>query len=555
MTEEVLRVDQLCLRVPTVHGLKPIVDQVGFSLGAGQGLGIVGESGSGKTMLARTLMGLLPQGSQVSGAIRFQGHDLRDPEVMQRVRGRGLAMVFQEPGAALNPVYSAAFHLMETLRCHQPLTSTQARQKARDLLAEVQFPDPDAILGRYPHQLSGGQQQRLLIALALAGDPQILIADEPTTALDVTIQAQILLLIRQLQQQRHMGLIFITHDLALLNGLVEQVVVMSQGRVVEQGSLVDVFSHPQQPYTQGLLACRPPLDRTVVRLPTLGDPVTPEVVAEDALAARRTQLQQQPPLLQVNDLKTYFPISMGWWRVGEVRAVDGVSFELYPGETLGVVGESGSGKSTLGRTLLRLTAATAGEVIFGGEPLLTMPPSHWRTRRRQIQTIFQDPYNALNPRLSVGEAILEPLIIHRLRPTPAARRQRVLELLHQVGLAADVWDRFPNQFSGGQRQRIGIARALAAEPRLLICDECVSALDVSVQAQILNLLKDLRQQLGLTYLFISHDLSVVRFISDRVLVMQQGRMVELAPTETLYRDPQQEYTRRLWAAVPQLRLT
>ncbi|MEN9245237.1 MAG: ABC transporter ATP-binding protein, partial [Thermostichales cyanobacterium SRBZ-1_bins_19] len=469
-------------------------------------------------------------------SLTFAGQDLHDPQVLLRVRGSRIGMIFQEPGAALNPLYTAEFHLLETLRCHKKLSLGQARQRARQLLAEVNL--PETVLHRYPHQLSGGQQQRLLIALALAGDPELLLADEPTTALDVTIQAQIMALLQNLQQQRHMALIFITHDLALLSQLTDQMLVLCQGRLVEQGCL----SAPQHPYTQGLLACRPPLDRVLHRLPTLRDPQEVRVVSEQEQWQRWQQLQSQAPLLSVRQLTTVFRVPGG-----EIRAVNGLSFDLYPGETLGIVGESGSGKSTLARTLLHLVPAKQGQVFFQGQP--------WRptrARRRQIQMIFQDPYNALNPRLTVGAAILEPMLVHRLVPNPQAGAAQVQTLLQHVGLEPDAAQRYPNQFSGGQRQRIAIARALACQPLLLICDECVSALDVSIQAQILNLLKDLQTTFQLTYICSSHALRVVRFLADRVLVLRHGQPVELAPAPSLYRDPQQDYTRQLLAAVPQL---
>ena len=534
MSEPLLTVTDLGLRL----GSRILLQGIQFSLAAGQSLGIVGESGSGKTLLARTLLGITPPGAVVTGSLRFAGQDLRDPEVQRRVRGSQIGMIFQEPGAALNPLFTAEFHLVETLRCLRGLSVGEARQQAAARLQEVNL-SPE-ILKRYPHQLSGGQQQRLLIALALCGDPQLLVADEPTTALDVTIQAQILALLKTLQQQRHLSLIFITHDLSLLRQLTDHVLVLRQGQIVEQGSLT-AAAHP---YTQALLACRPPLDRVLERLPTLAAPQPSRVIPEREQTERLQHLQQQPPLLRVRALTTTFSLP---GQRGQVRAVNSVSFDCYPGETLGIVGESGSGKSTLARTILGLVPAHSGQVLWQGEDLLKKRQHH---HRRQIQMIFQDPYNALNPRLTVGEALLEPMLLHRLYPSRAAAQSQVITLLSWVGLEADGAGRYPHQFSGGQRQRIAIARALACQPRLLVCDECVSSLDVSIQAQILNLLKDLQQRLDLTYLFISHDLSVVRFVADRILVMYHGEALELAPAPQLYRHPQQDYTRRLLAAVP-----
>ncbi len=544
----------------------PVVDGLSFQLGAGQVLGLVGESGSGKTITALTLMDLLPSSARVEGTILFQGPQgtvdwLRlDPRQRRRYRGSQIAMIFQEPSTALNPLYTCGQQLQETLRANTSLTPTEIRAQAIRLFEEVQL--SPHLLERYPHQLSGGQIQRAAIACAIASNPKLLIADEPTTALDVTVQAEILRLLRDLQQQRQMAILFITHDLNLVAELADQVVVMCRGQAVEQGSVKQIFQDPQHPYTRGLLACRPPLERRLRRLPTVQDfqekggsleerwQQLEIPAAEEEERLRR--ICSQPPLLQVRELRTHYPVRQGLFRrpLGEIRALDGISFDLYPGETLGVVGESGCGKTTLGRTLLRLIRASSGQVIYDGEEWLRLPPRRLRRLRREIQLIFQDPAASLNPRMSVGASVMEPMALHGIGRNAAERRARAQRLFERVGLDPEALDRLPHQFSGGQRQRICIARALASEPRLLVCDEAVSSLDVSVQAQVLNLLKDLQEELGLTYLFISHDLSVVQFMSDRILVMNRGRIEEIGPASQLYRNPQQDYTRRLIAAIP-----
>ncbi|MFS8900569.1 ABC transporter ATP-binding protein [Synechococcus sp. B60.1] len=545
-----------------------VVDGLSFQLGAGQVLGLVGESGSGKTMTALTLIDLLPSSARVEGTILFQGPQgtvdwLRlDPRQRRRYRGSQIAMIFQEPSTALNPLYTCGQQLRETLRTHTSLPPAEIHARAIRLFEEVQL--SPHLLERYPHQLSGGQIQRAAIACAIASNPKLLIADEPTTALDVTVQAEILRLLRDLQQQRQMAILFITHDLNLVAELADQVVVMCRGQAVEQGAVSQIFCQPQHPYTRGLLACRPPLERRLRRLPTVQDFQTGqgslsveeqwqqvEIPAAEE-EERLRWLQSQPPLLQVRELRTHYPVRQGLFRrpLGEIRALDGISFDLYPGETLGLVGESGCGKTTLGRTLLRLIQASSGQVIYDGEDWLRLPPRHLRRLRREIQLIFQDPAASLDPRMSVGASIMEPMVLHGIGKNAAERRQRAQRLLERVGLDPEALDRLPHQFSGGQRQRICIARALASEPRLLVCDEAVSSLDVSVQAQVLNLLKDLQEELGLTYLFISHDLSVVKFMSDRIMVMNRGRIEEIGPASQIYRNPQQDYTRRLIAAIP-----
>ncbi len=538
-----------------------VVDGLSFQLQAGQTLGVVGESGSGKTMTALALMGLLPPQATVEGKVYLQGPEgLVDwlalpPHQQRRYRGSQMAMIFQDPSSALNPLYTCGYQLRETLQVHTCLTPREIRKRAAQLFEEVHL--SPALLDRYPHQLSGGQIQRVAIACAIASNPRLLIADEPTTALDVTVQAEILRLLASLQQQRQMAILFITHDLSLVAELADQVLVMERGQMVEQGPIDQVFRDPRHPYTRGLLACRPVLGRRWRRLPTVQDfqlgkgQSQLEITAAEE-AERLQRLYSQRPLLQVRDLRTHYALRQGLFRrqVGELRAVDGVSFDLYPGETLGLVGESGCGKTTLGRTLLRLIEATAGQVIYDGDDLLHLSPQRLRRLRREIQLIFQDPMASLDPRMTVGESVMEPMWLHKIGATAAERRERAKRLFQRVGLDPESLDRLPHQFSGGQRQRICIARALASEPRLIVCDEAVSSLDVSVQAQVLNLLKDLQEELGLAYLFISHDLSVVQFMSDRIMVMNRGRIEEIGLASQIYRHPQQDYTRRLIAAIP-----
>ncbi|MDX2284263.1 MAG: ABC transporter ATP-binding protein [Bacteroidia bacterium] len=561
-----LQVSGLTIGFSGASGLRAAVEDSSFTLERGSTLGIVGESGSGKSMTALALMRLLPAGGEIrSGRIvlALPGEtpvsllDLPEP-AMRRYRGRHLGMVFQEPMTSLNPVIRCGEQVAESVRLHQGLGRKDARERVLRLFEEVQMAQAARIYEAYPHQLSGGQKQRVMIAMALCNDPAILIADEPTTALDVTVQQQILLLLRQIQAQRQMSVIFISHDLGVISEVASEVAVMRAGRIVEHGPAAQVLRNPQHAYTQGLLACRPVLRRRPQRLLTVedferaeGPPAVPDISAEQ-FAARQMQLRSAAPMLEATDLRTWFPVRKGLFsRASEpFKAVNGVSLQLFPGETLGLVGESGSGKTTLGRSLLRLIEPTEGSIRFGGQDLLALDSRALRAMRRRMQMIFQDPYSSLNPRMRIGEAIAEPLAVHGLCPAPLARKARVLELLDLTGLPADFYDRYPHQLSGGQRQRVAIARALAVEPQFIVCDECVSALDVSLQAQILNLLKDLQAQFGLSYLFISHDLGVVSYMSDRVMVMQQGRVVESGDAESLYRSPQTAYTQALLAAIP-----
>ncbi|GBD06938.1 Glutathione import ATP-binding protein GsiA [bacterium HR21] len=557
------------------------VDNVSFRLERGKALGIVGESGSGKSVTALSLMRLIPTppGRILSGEVLFYHADgtvvdlLQLPErQMQRYRGNRIAMIFQEPMTSLNPVFRCGDQVMEALMLHRGMSRQQARERTIELFREVGLPDPELLLERYPHQLSGGQKQRVMIAMAMSCEPDILIADEPTTALDVTVQATILELMRQLQRTHQMALIFISHDLGVIAEIADEVAVMYKGRIVEYGPLEQIFTDPQHPYTKGLLACRPRLDRKLRTLPTVRDfmeelpdgtirerlhlsvreYIDSLTLSPEELAARKQTLEQQPILLQVEDLRVHFPIRKGLFGGvrGYVKAVDGVSFTIRQGETLGLVGESGSGKTTTGRAILRLIEPTDGRILFNGMDVRTLSGNELKALRRQMQIIFQDPYASLNPRLSVGSALMEVLRVHNLFSSDQERREYIFWLLQRVGLEPRHFWHYPHEFSGGQRQRIGIARALAVQPRFIVCDEPVSALDVSVQAQVLNLLVELREEFGLTYLFITHDWGVVKFISDRIAVMQSGRIVEMGDAEELYAHPRHEYTRRLIAAIP-----
>ena len=619
MPNPLLTVSNLTIDFSSHRGDVRAVDNVSFELNRGETLAIVGESGSGKSVTSLALLGLIPMppGRIASGQAIFQSEKLGQTDLLKlsetdlrQVRGNDIGMIFQEPMTSLNPVYTCGSQVVEALRLHTDLNEAAAKARTIELVTEAQLPRPEAIFGSYPHEISGGQKQRVMIAMAMACRPALLIADEPTTALDVTVQARMLRLIDDLRRQHNTAVLFITHDLGVVAEIADRILVMYRGKVVEQGRVLDIFKNPQHPYTKGLLACRPRLSVGKKRLPVVADfmgedasgqlfaqpaPVlplenealtdsSPEVEAQqlrDKVDTAKTfpvehgvlgdvprpaELTSVPvsepivtvkpdasePLLQVQNLQVYFPLRKGFFRraTDYVRAVDDVSFTLYPGETIGLVGESGCGKTTLGRALLRLTEPTAGSILFEGTDLAKLSSGDLRRRRRDLQLVFQDPYAALNPMLTVGEAIWEPMRVHNVGGTRQQQKAKVLELLRTVGLRDEHFQRYPHEFSGGQRQRICIARALALQPKLIVCDESVSALDVSVQAQVLNLLNDLKREFGITYLFITHDLSVARFMSDRLLVMHQGRIVESGPAAAIYAAPQHEYTQGLLAAIP-----
>lgn len=554
-----LRIADLTVNFRSGHEDVTAVKRLSFDIPKGKTVGLVGESGSGKSVTALSILGLIPQppGRIAGGHIWFQDQDLLSlPEkALRRIRGNDIAMVFQEPMTSLNPVFRVGYQIAEVLRLHRKLNKKQAWQRTIELLDWVGIPEPQRRARAYPHELSGGQKQRVMIAMAIACEPQLLICDEPTTALDVTIQQQVLELLQNLQRELSMSMLFITHDLAVIADLADEVVVMYRSEKVEQAPTANIFREAQHPYSQGLLACRPKLHDNPKRLLTVADFLGPDGQAKEPVievAAPKPDKTNQPVLLEVQDLKTHFPLKSGWFgRVKDhVKAVDGVSFQVHKGETLGLVGESGCGKTTLGRTILNLQAPTAGRVCFDGIDVFAQKPKQMRQLRSRMQIIFQDPYASLNPRMTIGQALMEPLRIHRPDDTQALRVQRAVSLLEQVELNPDHLNRFPHEFSGGQRQRISIARALAVDPEFIVCDESVSALDVSVQAQVLNLLLDLQEQRQLTYIFISHDLSVVNFIADRVGVMNQGQIVELNTAEAIYRNPQNAYTQKLLDAIP-----
>jgi len=627
MSDTILDIRNLQVQFPTDEQWISAVDGINFQLKRGQTLGIVGESGSGKSVTSLAVMGLVPSpGKVTSGEIYFNAPEdgaksvdlLRlSPEQKRLYRGGKIAMIFQEPMSSLNPVYTCGFQLTEAIRQHQDISESEARRQAIARLQEVKLlpsdpelrrnylqdfrrnhpgePQPSekeinhqinqqklAILKRYPHELSGGQLQRVMIAMAISCNPEVLIADEPTTALDVTVQATILDLLRELRDTRGMSMLFITHDLGVIAEIADSVAVMYKGKIVESGEVMQIFANPQHPYTKGLLACRPSLERRLQYLPTVSDFMetvstesgeemikekTPAVglVSEEnssplprQLEVSRSQGEGSPdslsaatPLVTVRNLQVGFPVRGVFGGTKRyIMAVNGISFEVYRGETLGLVGESGCGKSTLARTLLRLIEPISGQMLFEGQDITSLTGKRLRQLRQEMQIVFQNPYSSLDPRLTIGKTVMEPLVIHNRGGSSKARRDRVAYLLERVGLNPDWMNRYPHEFSGGQRQRVCIARSLALNPKFIICDESVSALDVSVQAQVLNLLKELQGEFGLTYIFISHDLSVVKFMSDRIMVMNQGKIEEIGPAEGIYQEPETDYTRQLIASIP-----
>lgn len=524
------------------------VKGVSFDIPENTTVALVGESGSGKSVTAMSVLNLLPDNAERSGRILYNGGDLLQAPLseLQSLRGREVACVFQDPMSSLNPVFTVGNQLCEPLRRHLKLSRRAALEKAESLLAEVGMPEPRRRLSAYPHELSGGQQQRVMIAMALACEPRLLIADEPTTALDVTIQRQILELLAKLKEQHRMSMLFISHDLGVVGEIAEQVVVMRHGIVREQGAVARIFSAPQDPYTQALLACRPSLTDNPARLRV----IDAHMAGQAPPQAGKPKDAQAPVVLEVRALAKSFWLRSGLFGRREFKAVQGVDFQLRRGHTLGVVGESGSGKTTMGLTLLRLHEPTGGEVVFDGQNLLALSDKQRQAMRRRIQIVFQNPYASLNPRFTIGQTLVEPMTIHRIGASLDEREQRARSLLEKVGLDGRAFGKYPHEFSGGQRQRIAIARCLTLEPEVLVLDEAVSALDVSVQAQVLNLLKDLQDEFGLAYVFISHDLAVVRFMADEVLVMKDGVVVERAAGTELMADPKQDYTRRLLGAIP-----
>ena len=593
--DNVIQIENLKTYFNTDDGVVKAVDDLSLSIKPGYTLGVVGESGSGKSVTSLTIMNLLAASAEIyDGSISFLGKDLINisPKEMRKMRGSDVSMIFQEPMSSLNPVHRVGDQVAEAILQHEDVSKKEAMDRVISLFDEVGIPDPEQRTKYYPHQMSGGQKQRVMIAMALACNPKLLIADEPTTALDVTIQKQILDLIRDLRDQRQMAVLFITHDLGVIAEIADEVLVMYRGKVVEQGNVLDIYENPQHPYTKGLLNCRPRLDTTYKRLPTVSDfmdsvinsdgsaTITAKEVGPERmeyfenhgrgrLFSTPTELEgygfdkdpasygqdatcvsdDQKPLLKVDNLKVHFPVRRGLLQrtIGYVKAVDGVSFNVYKGQTLGLVGESGCGKTTAGRAILQLVRPTSGFVEFNGQQISSRSIHELR---KQMQIIFQDPFGSMNPRMTIQSMITEPMKIQNYGTSKQDRIDRAAALLEEVGMLPEHLRRYPHEFSGGQRQRICIARALAVEPEFIICDESVSALDVSVQAQVLNLLNDLQERRGLTYIFISHDLSVVKFMADMMAVMKEGQIVEYGPAEAIYQKPQEEYTRTLIEATP-----
>ncbi len=529
---------------------------ISFDVPLGRTVALVGESGSGKSVSALAVMGLLPKDVariETGASILFDGRELLDLPLPERRKlcGTAFSMVFQDPMSSLNPVFTVGYQIGEVLRLHKGMDTAKARQRAVELLTEVGIPEPQRRIDAYPHELSGGQQQRVMIAMAIACEPKLLIADEPTTALDVTVQRQIIHLIQELQKRHGMSVLFITHDLQLVSEMADDVIVMRHGDVREQASAQEVFTQPADPYTRALMLCRPPMDHRPFHLPVIDDIIAAGGKAEPVSEERiRGYGSSDEVVLEARHICKDFEVKTGLFQKKVFQAVKDVSFTLPRQKTLGIVGESGSGKTTLGLTVMRLHQATAGEVIFDGRDILALSEKEFMPYKRRIQVIFQNPYASLNPRFTVGQILMEPMQLHDIGENAADRRDLAYDWLKRVGLPADAFRRYPHEFSGGQRQRIAIARCLTMHPEVLLCDESVSALDVSVQAQVLNLLQDLQDEFGLSYMFISHDLSVVRYMSDQVMVMKDGAVVEMAGSDEIYREPKHPYTRELMSAVP-----
>ncbi len=555
----VLSVNNLTISVNGKTGYQPIVHQCSFDLHENEILGIVGESGSGKSVTSLAIMGLLPKGilDCTEGSIHYVGQEIThlSEKSFQEIRGKKISMIFQEPMSSLNPSIKCGDQVAEILKTHTQLSESDIKNEVLRLFAQVKLPDPPTLFNKYPHQISGGQKQRVMIAMAIACKPEVLIADEPTTALDVTVQKEIIHLLKDLQQENGMSIVFISHDLALISEICDRVLVMYKGEIVEQGKVSKIFNTPEHLYTKALIASRPSLDVRLKRLPTIQDYLNEKEQSAVVTADERTQhlkkLYEQKPLLRVVNVEKEYVTKTNFFGKSEYfKAVNDVSFEMFDGETLGLVGESGCGKSTLGNAILQLDPATKGQIFYKGKDITKLSKKELKELRKEIQIIFQDPFASLNPKITVGEAILEPMKVHKLYKNDKERKEKVLELLEKVGLLPEHFDRYPHEFSGGQRQRIGIARTIAVNPKLIICDESVSALDISVQAQVLNLLNDLKDNFGFTYLFISHDLAVVKYISDQIIVMNKGKIEEKNEADALYANPKKEYTQTLIDAIP-----
>ncbi len=545
------------LNVSIAFHQNTVVKNSSFTIEPNTIVGLVGESGSGKSITSLAMLGLLPKSAAVSGEIIFDDKNILTlhEKAFRSIRGKKIGMIFQEPMSSLNPTLQCGTQVAEILQEHTDLSSAAIKQEVISLFEKVKLPRPNGIYNAYPHQISGGQKQRVMIAMAIACKPQLLIADEPTTALDVTVQKEIIHLLKELQQETQMSILFISHDLALVSEIADEVIVMYQGKILEKGNAVQVFKNPKENYTKALINSKPNVNHRFKSLPTvadfINDTVDASIYSDEERAKFHHQLYKKPPLLEIQNLKKEFVTKGNWFtKAGLVRAVDDVSFKIYEGETLGLVGESGCGKTTLSRCILQLEKATSGSVFYQGNDITQLSKSSFRTLRKDIQIIFQDPFSSLNPRISVGKAILEPMKVHGIIASDKKRKAFVLELLKKVGLEEAHFYRYPHEFSGGQRQRIGIARTIALQPKLIICDESVSALDVSVQAQVLNLLNQLKVDFNFTYIFISHDLSVVKYMADQLVVMNKGKIEEIDDADTIYKNPKSEYTKSLIGAIP-----
>ncbi|WP_296143637.1 ABC transporter ATP-binding protein [uncultured Flavobacterium sp.] len=557
--QQLLKIKDLEISFKKEGEFKPIINRISYVLNNNEILGIVGESGSGKSVSSLAIMGLLPKNISkiTNGEILFEGQNIAflSKKEIQNLRGNEISMIFQEPMSSLNPSLKCGFQVEEMLLQHTKLSKKETKSEVLALFEKVKLPNPEKIYASYPHEISGGQKQRVMIAMAIACKPKILIADEPTTALDVTVQKEIIQLLKDIQKETGMSIIFISHDLALVSEIANRVLVMYKGEIVEQGEAMEVFHNPQHVYTKALISSRPSLEVRLKRLPTIKDylenTVNKEIVTSGEREKLHKKLYDQVPILEVRNVeKEYFSTAGLFGKRTGFKAVNDVSFKIYEGETVGLVGESGCGKSTLGNAILQLDKATAGQIFYRGLDIMKLPKNDIRSLRKEIQIIFQDPYSSLNPRIPVGKAIMEPMKVHNLYKNDAERKAKTIEILERVGLGEEFFNRYPHEFSGGQRQRIGIARTIALQPKLIVCDESVSALDISVQAQVLNLLNELKENFGFTYIFISHDLAVVKYMSDQVLVMNKGKIEEFADADVLYENPQKEYTKKLIAAIP-----
>lgn len=559
MKEPILRVENLSISFLQEKKWNEVIHSISFEVFPNEIVGIVGESGSGKSVSSLAVMGLLPKNVSDlnTGSIHFKNEDITNysEKAFQKIRGKKVSMIFQEPMSSLNPSISCGIQVAEILETHTNLSEKEIKAEVLRLFDQVKLPDPITIYNKYPHQISGGQKQRVMIAMAIACKPEILIADEPTTALDVTVQQEIVLLLKNLQQETGMSILFISHDLSLISEICDRILVMYKGEIVEQNSALNIFKNPEHIYTKALIASRPSLNVRLKRLPTIQDYLNgTENAAAITYEERKEHLDKlynQKPLLRVENVEKEYLLKTQLFKPNDYfKAVNNVSFKMYEGETLGLVGESGCGKSTLGNAILQLDPATKGQIFYRDKDITKLSKSELKELRKEIQIIFQDPFASLNPKITVGEAILEPMKVHKLYANDKERKEKVLDLLEKVGLLPEHYDRYPHEFSGGQRQRIGIARTIAVNPKLIICDESVSALDISVQAQVLNLLNDLKDNFGFTYLFISHDLAVVKYISDQIIVMNKGKIEEQNEADALIEHPQKTYTQKLINAIP-----